>query len=679
MPGWSLRALSAAIAAAIAVLPCGSFGARAARAEEPPWSVVLDDRTQAASYRWSPSGTAGAGLYRGDDLFFAPFTTAAVDRDQGETKWGLAASLFWLDGEPYIESENRDGALRTFLSGYVSAPLAELADTSTSWGRLRIGTRYGARLDVEHVFPELSAGAALGVLLSPSDHLDLFLHLSPTARFPDANYSLATSHVDLLLVPEPWIAADAGLRLLPSHGPERVEVSLRGALGSTTSEVGARIEAELGAGVVTATDLTLTRAYGGTVDRRIAEPHVDWLGAPSFELMGETVNAVPGLGARVGSDRFGTVEEQVLEIHAAVTLTWGPTVRAVTGYRADAGRIHDRSARYDFGPEEQRFLDTAVRVRDSAGALVKRLDRAIAELGSESPEAVARAIQLVDQSSHVLGALARVLDQARQALGAKDPDVARLLHDASSSLRGAASGLQQLATDPAHAAQAVLGALKPVRRAIDEAFNDPILGGASLDDMITGLDTVPHAFTEELGAEEINGLIHNLAHDKHFGFLLSEIDVLLLADWKDRSARGLEPVTANDVFRFFSNQLADQTLGLLKDGLGALADEYKDHPEAVLRRVPGPSQASARRFFDALATLKAKDLIDENALRQLLPDNTLTQDTAITVANLINGKVLRARQALTDFRTRLTVRGGSSIDQILDQDLDSDWERLPAR
>ena len=100
-------------------------------------------------------------------------------------------------------------------------------------------------------------------------------------------------------------------------------------------------------------------------------------------------------------------------------------------------------------------------------------------------------MKLIDRSAGVLTSLSRVLDRARKVLGARDPSAARLLDQASKSLGDAAAGLAKLTADPdgAHAAQALSNALKPVRRAIDEALHHPILENASLDDVITGLAT----------------------------------------------------------------------------------------------------------------------------------------------------------------------------------------------
>ncbi|MFN7952424.1 MAG: hypothetical protein U0610_11925 [bacterium] len=660
------------------VTGCGcalwATAAAAAGDQPPPWEIVLDDRTQAVRYALLPDLSLTAGHYRGDEIFFAPFGSLALERDDGRTRWGVAASLFWIDGEPYIDDESRDSALRSFLSAYVTAPLGEPVDSVTPLGPLRLAARYGARIDVEHVFPQLSLGAALGATLAPTTDVALFTHLAPTVRLPDADYSLATTDVTLLAVPEPWLAGDGGLRLGAEDASLATTLRLHGAIGSTTSELGLEIALTTRSGLALGGDLTLTRAYGGTVERRIADAHLAWANLTAVRFLDDHVTITPGARVRVGTDRFGTVEENVLETWLTLELGFGDRARAALGYRIEQGEIENRPARYAFDADEQRFLDSATRVRDSARRMVERLDHALDALASGSPASAAQATELVTRSAGALHDLAAVLDRAAARLEGALPDAARALRRARRSLADAEASLDRLLADPsgARSAAAVARALAPVRDAVADAFGSPIFGDASLDDVITGLTTVPRAFTREMGAAEINDLIRDLAHDDDFGFLLSEVDVLLVTDWKDHTARGLEPVTANDVFRFFANQLADEALDLLRDGLAEIADEYQDHPNAVLARIPKHERVAAKRFLDSLASLRVRDLIDVDALRRMLPSNTLTEDTAITVANLVNGKVLRVRKAMTDFRSRLAVRGGASLDQLLADDLDRD-------
>lgn len=644
----------------------------AASDDTPPWELVLDDRTQAVRYALLPNLSLTAGHYRGDELFFAPFGSLTVAESEGATHWGVTTSLFWIDGEPYIDDESRDSALRSFVSGYVTTPLGDPLSTSTPLGPLRLATRYGARLDVEHVFPELTVGASLGAALAPSDDVTLFAHLAPTARLPDADYSLATTDVRLLAVPEPWIAGDCGIRFAAGRAPLAPTIRLHGAIGSTTSEVGVAVAARTNVGLSLAGDFTLTRAYGGTVERRIAEVRLAWENLEPTRFLSEPLTLTPGARVRAGSDRFGTVEESVLETWLTLELGFGGRARAALAYRFELGEIENRPARYEFDADEQRFLDSAVRVRDSAHQMVARLDQALDALASDSPQATARAVELVAKSARVLGDLATTFERAANRLDDALPDAARWLRRAQRELDDARAGLDRLLADPSgeRSTVAVSRALTPLRDAVADAFASPIVGDANLDDVITGLTTMPRAFTREMGAEEINDLIRDLAHDDDFGFLLSEIDVLLVADWKDHTARGLEPVTANDVFRFFANQLADQALDWMRDGLAEIVDEYRDHPDRVLARVPASERVAARRFLDSLAELRARDLVDVDALRRMLPQNTLTEDTAVTVANLVNGKVLRTRKAMTDFRSRLTVKDGASLDAILIDELD---------
>ncbi len=646
--------------------------AAAASNDTSPWELVLDDRTQAVRYALLPGLSLTAGHYRGDELFFAPFGSLTLERTEGPTHWGMTTSLFWIDGEPYIDDESRDSALRSFVSSYVTAPLADSVTTSTALGPLRLAARYGARLDVEHVFPALSVGASLGAALAPADDVTLFAHLAPTARLPDADYSLATTDVRLLAVPEPWIAGDCGIRFGASRAPIAPTVRVHGAIGSTTSEVGVAVETRTHVGISLAGDFTLTRAYGGTVERRIGEVRLAWEDLQPTWFLGESLAFTPGARVRAGIDRFGTVEESVLETWLTLELGFGGSARAALAYRFELGEIQNRPARYEFDAEEQRFLDSAVRVRDSAHQMVARLDQALDALANDSPHAAARAVELVTKSARVLGDLARTFERAANRLNDALPDAARWLRRAQRELADARANLDRLLADPSgsKSAVAVSRAITPVRDAVAAAFASPIVGDASLDDVITGLTTTPRAFTREMGAEEINDLIRDLAHDDDFGFLLSEIDVLLVADWKDHTARGLEPVTANDVFRFFANQLADQALDWMRDGLAEIVDEYRDHPDRVLARIPASERVAARRFLDSLAELRARDLVDVDALRRMLPQNTLTEDTAVTVANLVNGKVLRTRKAMTDFRSRLTVRDGASLDEILIDELD---------
>ena len=652
------------------------LGAGGARAADPrPVRGILDDRTFGALQEIEPGIFAGFGLYRGDTLFLAPYATVAAERTWSGYRWGAQAALFWLEGEPFIASNERDSTIRTFLSTYYTAPFGTVYEGDSPVGPIRSSIRLGGRLELEHVLPDLSLGGAWSTEVSLRPDLRLYAHLVPAIALPDVDHDLASSRLDVILAPQPSLRIESGLRLL-DLGPLGA-VDVRGILDRRPlgSDWGWRLGLRSPWGVDAGATLLWTEAHGGSVRRRILELEAIWTLPVRPDVGGEILNVDLGLSSRSGEDRFGTVEEDVLEIRGFVRMRWGPGNVLEGGSRVDQGSFDQDVPAFEYSEGERAFLGALDTIRDASQQLITELTAGLEDLQANPRPPGPEFLTLVDRTSNVLALTGLLLTVLPDALENASPQLAGLIEIAAARVLATREELEAFLADPSDpdTLENILEVIEDVRNGLQEGLDATILQDTTVDQLITRILFEPDAFVEEVAAEELNDLLRQLDEDEDFGFLFEEVDDLLMIDWKTSKTRDLEPVSREDVVSFFIGEVTGEIQALVNRGLGELVAEFEEDPEGFLSIfAPVDRPAIAQLMLD-LGELSARDILPTAVLANAFPRNTLTTDTAQTLANLINQKVLVARKAFTDFRKRVAVREGLPLDRILIEDVEDRW------